>query len=69
MVCTPRLLRRVKAEWYIVAPETSMLPKVNWLAMALPKCRSSEYNCDSPVVPFEILVPVNAGLKFPKSAD
>src|ERR1039458_7318387 len=32
MVCTPRLLRRVKAEWYIVAPETSMLPKVNWLA-------------------------------------
>src|ERR1035438_7712465 len=32
MVCTPLLLRRVKAEWYIVAPETSTLPKVNWLA-------------------------------------
>src|ERR1019366_2508062 len=33
MVCTPRLLRRVKAEWYIVAPKSTTLPKVNWLAM------------------------------------
>jgi hypothetical protein len=35
--CFPEGLRRVKAEWYIVAPETSTLPKVNWLATgALP---------------------------------
>src|ERR1017187_5411915 len=33
MVCTPRLLRRVKAECYIVAPGSTTLPKVNWLAM------------------------------------